>query len=298
MEIEGDFIDDKYDNKNGFIKEYKNGKLFSETQYLEGVPLRAKHYNEKGNVIMEYAEKWIKQYYDNGNLKIEGDYYAGFNGIMKKYYENGKLLFEGEAKENEWWNGKEYDENGEIIYEIKDGKSLKKKKDEDGEEIKEDKEDEEEEEEKKEEEEKTKEKETKNKNVFEGEYYEGKYWTGKLKEYYENGNIKGEIDYLNGEKNGNCKVYDDDGKIKTEVEYINGYSIKTKSYKKGILIVETEHLIVGEMEKMIVYHQDNGAIKYEGNDYRWFEGTGKLYNKKGELLFEGEFVNNKYWNGK
>ena len=53
LKIEGDFIDDKEDYKNGFIKVYENGKLFIETKYLEGIPLRAKHYNEEGIVIME-----------------------------------------------------------------------------------------------------------------------------------------------------------------------------------------------------------------------------------------------------
>lgn len=128
LEIEGDFINDKADYKNGFIKEYdKNGKLFSETQYSDEIPLRAKHYNEEGNVILDYKDKEIKEYYDNGNLRKEGDYYAGYNGMTKEYYENGKILFEGEEKDNERWNGKIYGENGEIIDEIKDGKSLKNK---------------------------------------------------------------------------------------------------------------------------------------------------------------------------
>ena len=106
MKAEGDFLDDKLDEKNGFVKEYVNEKSFIEIQYSEGASLRAKHYNEKSLVIIEYAEKWIKRYYDNGNIKIEEDYFAGFNGIMKEYYENGKILFEGESKENERWNGK------------------------------------------------------------------------------------------------------------------------------------------------------------------------------------------------
>ena len=156
LEIEGDFIDDKADYKNGFIKEYENGKLSTETEYSGGIPFRAKHYNKEGIVILEYKDKWIKEYYDNGNLKAEGEYYAGYIGIIKEYYENGKILFEGEVKDNVWWNGKVYDENGEIIDEIKDGKSLNNK----------DKVEEENEEERKKDEEK---------NVFEGEYYDGEY---------------------------------------------------------------------------------------------------------------------------
>ena len=280
LKIEGDFIDDKADYKNGFIKEYENGKLSTETKYSGGIPLRAKHYNKEGIIILEYKDKWIKEYYDNGNLKAEGEYYAGYIGIIKEYYENGKILFEGEAKDNVWWNGKVYNENGEIIDEIKDGKSLNNK----------DKVEEENEEERKKDEEK---------NVFEGEYYDGEYWTGKLKEYYDNGNIKLEVVYLNGEKNGNCKSYDEDGIIKSEKEYINGKKIgKCKYYKKGILYKEREALIFGQMLKIKEYY-DNGAIRYEGEGN--FEGNsvgkGKLFSKKGELLFEGEFGYG-YLNGK
>ena len=127
LKIEGDFIKDKINYKNGFIKEYEDGKLSTETEYLDEIPLRAKHYNKEGIAILEYQDSKCKDYYDNGKLKQEGDYYYGYNGIMKKYYENGKLLFEGEVKNNKRRNGKEYDENGEIIDEIKNGESLKYK---------------------------------------------------------------------------------------------------------------------------------------------------------------------------
>ena len=37
---------------------------------------------------------------------------------MKEYYNNGKLKFEGECLNNKKWNGKGYDEEGNIIYEL------------------------------------------------------------------------------------------------------------------------------------------------------------------------------------
>ena len=63
------------------------------------------------------------------------------------------------------------------------------------------------------------------KKVFEGEYYDGSYWTGKLKQYYDNGNIKEEVEYLNEEINGYYKFYDEDGTIILEEECINGKEI-------------------------------------------------------------------------
>ena len=57
--------------------------------------------------------------------------------------------------------------------------------------------------------------------------------------------------------------------------------------------MELEPLIFGQMLKMKLYY-DNGAIKYEGNK----QGKGKIYNKKGELIFDGEFLDKYYLNGK
>ena len=61
----------------------------------------------------------IKIYYDNGNLKFEGDYQP--NGKGKEYYDNGSIKFEGEYKNNINWSGKGYDINKNIIYEINNG---------------------------------------------------------------------------------------------------------------------------------------------------------------------------------
>ena len=48
----------------------------------------------------------IKEYYENGQLKSEGNVVTGQqNGIWKYYYENGQLEFEGnyiDGKLNEW----------------------------------------------------------------------------------------------------------------------------------------------------------------------------------------------------
>ena len=59
-------------------------------------------------------------YYDNDELKFEGEYLKGErNGKGKEYYENGNLLFEGEylnGKKN--GKGKEYNiYNGLLIFE-------------------------------------------------------------------------------------------------------------------------------------------------------------------------------------
>ena len=45
---------------------------------------------------------------------------------------------------------------------------------------------------------------------------------GKGKEYYENGKLLFEGEYLNNKRNGKGKEYDDNGNILFEGEYLNG----------------------------------------------------------------------------
>ena len=46
------------------------------------------------------------------------------DGITKEYYKNGKLKYEGEYFYGKKWNGKIYDYNNNKIYEIKNGKGF------------------------------------------------------------------------------------------------------------------------------------------------------------------------------
>ena len=47
-----------------------------------------------------------------------------FKGVLIRplhYYNNGQLKFEGEYKNDKRWNGKSYDKKGNFAYEIKNG---------------------------------------------------------------------------------------------------------------------------------------------------------------------------------
>ena len=64
----------------------------------------------------------VNEYYNNENLKFEGEYRNGEkNGKCKEYYGDGELEFEGEYSNERRWNGiaKGYDFDGRIIHEIK-----------------------------------------------------------------------------------------------------------------------------------------------------------------------------------
>ena len=70
----------------------------------------------------------VKSYYDNGNLKLEGNFKDGkYEGLGKGYYENGNLKVEGNFKDGkEEGLEKRYYENGNLKGEInyKDGKAV------------------------------------------------------------------------------------------------------------------------------------------------------------------------------
>ena len=122
--------------------------------------------------------------------------------------------------------------------------------------------------------------------LFEGNYLNGKR-NGKGKEFHQNGKIKFDGDYINGnkcegigynvygkeilimEKNGKTKEYYDNGILKFEGEYLNG--LKNRKAKK---------------------YYDNGILKFEGEYLNGKKvGKGKEYYINGNLKFEGEYIN-------
>ena len=58
--------------------------------------------------------------------------------------------------------------------------------------------------------------------AFNGEYLNGKKWNGKFKEYYYDGEIQFDGEYINGEINGMAKEYNCDGNLEFSGEYYNG----------------------------------------------------------------------------
>jgi antitoxin component YwqK of YwqJK toxin-antitoxin module len=247
-----------------------------------------------------------KEYYDNGQLKFEGEYLDGKkNGKSKEYYDNGRLKFEGEYLNGKRWNGyilsntnknfkfvikngngkiKVYNNKGELIFEGDYINGVKKGK----------------------------EYNYNNKLIFEGEYFNEEKWNGKIFEYskkikhtkcgfgrYErnflkdyyikaenekekvfNNIVKFEGEYLNGKRNGKGKEYDTFGKLINEGIYING---KRK-----------EEIYNSQYDRNYYY-----VLIFEGEIKNGVKnGKGKEYNyNSGKLIFEGEYLNGIRWNG-
>ncbi len=68
--------------------------------------------------------------------------------------------------------------------------------------------------------------------------FEIKDGNGKGKEYYKNGVLKFEGEYLNGERNGEGKEYYISGELRLEGEFLNGKIIKQTKGNKIITMIE------------------------------------------------------------
>ena len=132
---------DEYNGKLKFEGEYLNNKEWIGTGYDENGNIKYKLNNDKNGNVKEYDEGELvfegqyingkrhgkgKEYNYQGYLLFEGEYLNGKrNGKGKEYYWNsGKLEFEGGYLNDNKWNGKGYDFFGNILYELKDGKGL------------------------------------------------------------------------------------------------------------------------------------------------------------------------------
>ena len=82
-----------------------------------------------------------------------------------------------------------------------------------------------------------------------------------------------ESEFKNGEINGKGKEYNDIGELIFKGEYLYGKRSKGKEYKNNIII-------------------------FDGNYLNGEKSKGKEYNYLEDLIFEGEFKNNKRWKGK
>ena len=218
IKYEGEYLNGE---RNGKGKEYDyNGDLIFEGEYLNNKKWKGVGYDSKKNIIYEIksGKGFVKELYNySDNLIYKGFYLNGEkNGKCEIYYKD-VIIFEGEyINQRRNGKGKEYDYDGNLIFEGEYLYDYKKK----GKEF------------------------IQNKIEFDGEYFFNKKWNGKgydengntiyeLKngnghgrEYYYNGNLKYEGEYLNGKRNGNGKEYFYNGNLRFEGIYLNGEIFK------------------------------------------------------------------------
>ena len=217
-------------------------------------------------------------------LRFEGEYINDQrNGKGIGYFPFGESFYEGEYIYGIPWNIKEYNEYGNSSFQLKNGKGLVKRYEIFKDEL----------------------------FYIEEEYLNGEQ-NGKVKSFKgnKNGILLFEGEFINGQTNGKGKEYYLDGKLKFEGEYIYKKKIKGKFYYEGRLEYEGDFLYNRKFNG--IGYDKNGNIIYElinGNgkvheyypDETSFKGeylNGKRYGKgkiysKGMLLFEAEFLNDK-----
>ena len=261
--FEGEY---SHHEKNGKGKEYdREGNLIFEGEYFNGRRWNGWGYKNLGREKSYQLIKgngYVKEY-EGFTLIYEGEYTNGEkNGKGTEYFGNNKIKFVGEYKNGKIWSGKGYNYDGRLTFEVKDGNGM------------------------------IKEYRTYGDLLFESEYLNGEK-TGKAKEYkyyydkewiIETGDysissyyyLAFDGNYLNGRRHGKGKEYDNLGFILFEGEYLNG-----QKNGFGKEYDEYEHRLIFEG-----VYSNNKKI------------NGKEYNRKVDLEFEGEFLDNKRWNGK
>ena len=110
------------EKRNGKGKEYFDGKLEFEGEYLNGKQWNGKGFNSNNkNIIYKLKDGKgnVKEYEKYGKLKFEGEFLNGKrNGKGKEYYSNEILKFEGEyLNDKRNGKGKEYEQSGKLIFE-------------------------------------------------------------------------------------------------------------------------------------------------------------------------------------
>ncbi|AXT18961.1 hypothetical protein D7030_15005 [Flavobacteriaceae bacterium AU392] len=179
-----------------------------------------------------------KEYHDNGQLKTEGEYlYKKRIGDWKNYYDNGQV-----SSLYSYTNGKQ---NKESTAYFKDG-SLKYITKKEG-----------------------------NVYITRGYYddsgklkFEREHTSGYFKQFFENGQLLVETNYLNNQLSGTWKRYYENGNIEWEVVYTKGYKNGTYKcfYKSGQLKLEG-NTREGKKEGEEKRYSENGILKWKG-DYK------------------------------
>ena len=259
-------------------KEYINEKLKFEGKFKNGKRISGKEYNNEGNEVFNGTYKDGKRW--NGKLKV-----------YRLIGNNFKLIFDGELKKGKKWNGLSSSLGFEGVY--KNGKKWNGK---------------------------GKEQIRKSNMIFQGEFLDGMYYNGNFYTYNGSGKMKNLIGNLVKGSGNNIKKYNYGGNLIFEGDFIGGKYIYGKEYNNlGEIIYEGKYKNGKKYEGIykIKMHNHiytyyilnskvsnkfidlNKEIIYEGEYNEGLkEGKGKEFNKNGNILFEGDFLNGYRYNGK
>ena len=276
-----------YSGKYRVYEEKGKGKefsLFTNNLIFEGEYLNGRK-NGKGKEYYNFENENHKKC-----IKFEGKYLKGEkNGKGIKYYTNGEIKFKGEYLNGKKWTGNGYDKFlvDDYKYEIKNGEGIVKKY-------------------------------NRTKHIK----YEGHYLNGQKNGFGTEYDFKNDIqifsgEYLNGKRWNSYKVDDKKNIIfnlkngtgfikygneyKSKSEYLNGerngITIEYDSiYDEDFLRFQGEYL-TGKKNGKGKEYDKYGNVIFEGEYLNNYRKKGKLYYN-GKLEYEGEFLVGKKWSGK
>ena len=112
---------------------------------------------------------------------------------------------------------------------------------------------------------------------------------GTMKEYYSNGNLKGQMTWTDGVPNGPVTTYYEDGTIETIGSYKNGKKdgLSKKYYKDGVV---SEMVFEDDQPQVHKLYYPNGQLKSEVPIVNGLpNGVAKTYDENGKLISIQEY---------
>ena len=126
LKFEGEYINGLRNGKG--VEYYDNGTLKFVGEYLNDNQWNGEgYYSKYGNIYnLKEGKGFIKEYFNEQKI-FEGEYKNGEkNGYCKEYYKDGMIKFEGQYFYGKKWTGDGYDANNNIKYKIKEGRGYVK----------------------------------------------------------------------------------------------------------------------------------------------------------------------------
>ncbi len=243
---------------------HENGRISQQNNWKNKQPIASKQWNEDGVLIKDLKlPQYSKEYWDNGNLKIEstGILYLDDqgsvkldSGLQRKYFENGNIEGQKEWKDKQTIASKQWNEDGVLVQELDFPKSVKEYWD-----------------------------NGKAKQIATGTFYsvgpgDVRVDSGYSELYFENGNIKEQNNWKNKQPI-TSKQWHEDGTLAAELVFPKSFIIYWGNGKPNLILTG------------VLYRDDYGNFKLDS-------GHSEIYFENGIIKEQYDWKNKQPFTGK